>query len=38
MIQLELDLYQKEFYDAIALYFDDVITFDQFTVIVEKMK
>ena len=38
MIQLELDLYQKEFYDAIALYFDDVITFDQFTVIVEQMK
>jgi len=38
MIQLELDLYQKEFYDAIALYFDDVITFDEFTVIVEQMK
>ena len=38
MIQLELDLYQKEFYDSIALYFDDVITFDEFTVIVEQMK
>ena len=38
MIQLELDLYQKEFYDAIALYFDEEITFDEFTVIVEQMK
>ena len=38
MMQLELPLYRKEFYDAIALYFDDVITFDEFTVIVEEMK
>tara|TARA_B100001175_G_scaffold9039_1_gene7082 strand:+ start:4062 stop:4178 length:117 start_codon:yes stop_codon:yes gene_type:complete len=38
MMQLELPLYQKEFYDAIALYFDDVINLDEFNLIVEGMK
>ena len=38
MMQLELPLYQKEFYDAIALYFDDVINLDEFNQIVEQMK
>jgi hypothetical protein len=38
MMQLELPLYQKEFYDAIALYFDDVITLDEFNQIVDKLK
>ena len=38
MIQLELDLYQKEFYDAIGKYFAEENTFDEFTVIVVQMK
>ena len=38
MIQLELPLYRKEFYDAIALYFDDVITLEEFTTMVDKLK
>ena len=38
MMQLELPLYRKEFYDAIALYFDDVITLEEFTTIVDKLK